>query len=231
MIKFRLFLSQPIFLYLVTIFFILHGFMENAVLLPFKESIELAGIYLLISILLSFLGWLYFKNIHKSNYAAFYLISLNFFFGSFHDFIKEHFNENVISKYSFLLPLAATLFVLLIYYLKKTTKIYTKLTSFLNIIFLIFIVLDSVLIFVKLNHQKERISVQSNLFLSDTIKYKPDVYLIIADEYAGGKELNEIFSFENSRFENSLQQIGFHTITNSKSNYNWTIYSMASMLN
>lgn len=200
-------------------------------LLPFKESIELAGIYLSVSILLSFLGWLYFKNIHKSNFAAFYLLSLNFFFGSFHDFVKMHFNEYVISKYSFLLPLFSIFFLLLIIYLKKTTKTHTRLIFFFNIIFLFFIGLDSVLIFLKLYHHNARISVQSNYTLNDTIQYKPDVYLIIADEYAGGKELKEIFSFENSRFENSLQQIGFHTIPNSISNYNWTIYSMASMLN
>jgi hypothetical protein len=60
---------------------------------------------------------------------------------------------------------------------------------------------------------------------------KPDIYLIIADEYAGKKALQDIFLFDNSAFENELRTRGFHVINNSESNYNATVYSMASLLN
>ena len=59
----------------------------------------------------------------------------------------------------------------------------------------------------------------------------PDIYLIIADGYAGKKELQDIFKFDNSRFENELKQKGFHLVDNSVSNYNYTPFTMASMFN
>jgi hypothetical protein len=62
----------------------------------------------------------------------------------------------------------------------------------------------------------------------DTCK-KPDVYLIIADEYADSASLKEVFDFNNTALLTGLRNRGFHIINNSKSNYNFTTYSMASM--
>jgi hypothetical protein len=59
----------------------------------------------------------------------------------------------------------------------------------------------------------------------------PDVYIVIADEYAGNKELRDIFHFDDSSFLNQLSTRGFHTIPSSSSNYNFTPYSVASTLN
>jgi hypothetical protein len=59
----------------------------------------------------------------------------------------------------------------------------------------------------------------------------PDVYLIIADEYAGNKDLVDICGFDNTFFLDSLRKKGFFVANNSRSNYNYTTYSMASILN
>src|SRR5690606_17655384 len=59
---------------------------------------------------------------------------------------------------------------------------------------------------------------------------RPDIYVIIADEYAGDKQLRDIFGFDNSAFYNELKNRGFHTLTSSRSNYNFTPYSIASTL-
>ena len=58
---------------------------------------------------------------------------------------------------------------------------------------------------------------------------RPDIFLIIADEYAGDKTLKDIFSYDNSGFEQQLRNRGFHVVNNTRSNYNGTVYSMASM--
>ncbi|MBI1781329.1 MAG: sulfatase-like hydrolase/transferase, partial [Sphingobacteriales bacterium] len=59
---------------------------------------------------------------------------------------------------------------------------------------------------------------------------KPSVYFILLDEYFGSKGLKEYFNYDNSCFENKLKQNGFTIITNTKSNYHYTVFSMASIL-
>lgn len=71
----------------------------------------------------------------------------------------------------------------------------------------------------------------SNIYSTCDTCYKPDIYLIIADEYAGDKQLREMFSFDNSGFNTELKERGFHKIRNPLSNYNYTPYSVASLLN
>jgi hypothetical protein len=68
-------------------------------------------------------------------------------------------------------------------------------------------------------------------FISCDSCSRPDIYVIIADEYAGKQELTDIFSFDNSVFETDLQTRGFHLVKNTRSNYNATVYSMASLFN
>jgi hypothetical protein len=60
---------------------------------------------------------------------------------------------------------------------------------------------------------------------------KLDVYLILADEYAGNDELKNVFHFDNSAFQEQLRSRGFHIIDDNYSNYNYTPFSMASILN
>ena len=58
---------------------------------------------------------------------------------------------------------------------------------------------------------------------------KPNIYLIITDEYAGRTELQDLFAYDNSAFENELKRRGFFVVQNPMSNYNYTPYSMASI--
>jgi hypothetical protein len=58
---------------------------------------------------------------------------------------------------------------------------------------------------------------------------KPNIYLIVLDEYAGRQELTDLFKFDNSAFENELARRGFHVGRNTTSNYNFTPFSMASL--
>jgi hypothetical protein len=59
---------------------------------------------------------------------------------------------------------------------------------------------------------------------------KPDIYLLILDEYAGQQTLIDKFQFDNDEFLSYLKSKDFHIVSESKSNYNVTLFSMASML-
>ena len=107
-----------------------------------------------------------------------------------------------------------------------------RLNFFLNILFILLVVLDSGWLVSKMlsSGNENKIALPEELTLIGNSP-KPDIYLIVADEYAGNVELKEIFSFDNIAFTDSLKQRGFHTIPYSRSNYNYTPFAGASLLN
>jgi hypothetical protein len=81
----------------------------------------------------------------------------------------------------------------------------------------------------KLINKKHDSSSQVAAFKKCDTCSRPDIYFILADEYAGRKELQGIFQFDNSPFENALRQKGFHLVDSSTGNYNYTPFCMASI--
>jgi hypothetical protein len=225
-------IQRPFFLFGLPMFFILHALLENFNPVLVKDAIILLFIYVGASIFLVFMFWLLYQNLIKAALATFFIMACNFFFGSVYDFLKEQFGQSFLIKFSFILPAILIGVILLVIYLKKSKRSFLSTTKYLNILLLLLILIDAGTLFFKLINNKGRhvLNLPGNLSYCDTCS-KPDIYLIIADEYAGKKELQDIFSFDNSAFENELQSRGFRIINNSVSNYNATVYSMASMLN
>ncbi len=60
---------------------------------------------------------------------------------------------------------------------------------------------------------------------------KPDIYLIVLDAYASKEVLQDIYGYDNSRFEDELTRLGFQIIPNGRTNYNQTRTSFSSLLN
>ena len=233
MSKLKTFLqTKPVYLYLLPVFFVLHGFTENFFLIPVKDALLLITKYLTTSLLLSLVFWAIYRNFHKANLAAFLIIAFNFFFGSVFDVLKSNFANTFVVKYSFILSVSALLLFAFFIYFKKTKKTFIPVTKYLNLLFLLLLFLDSSILLFKLSQKTEATSIANTtkVTVCDTCA-KPDIYLIITDEYAGTEELRDIFHFDNSLFENNLSERGFHLVKGPKSNYNWTIYSMASLLN
>jgi len=57
------------------------------------------------------------------------------------------------------------------------------------------------------------------------------IYIIILDRYARADILEKYFNFDNSPFLGELKSRGFEVSETSRTNYNWTMNCMASMLN
>jgi hypothetical protein len=64
-----------------------------------------------------------------------------------------------------------------------------------------------------------------------SLKNLPDIYFIILDSYSSNKQLQEVYSFNNSSFTNSLKKMGFVVFDDIMSNYECTKYSLPSILN
>lgn len=64
----------------------------------------------------------------------------------------------------------------------------------------------------------------------DSSKY-PDIYYIMLDAYSNSQTLQDLLGFDNSYFIDSLNNLGFHTLSDSRSNYISTYQSVTSTLN
>ncbi|MEO5946235.1 MAG: sulfatase-like hydrolase/transferase [Chitinophagaceae bacterium] len=224
--------SKPAFLLLLPVFFVLHGFNENYNAVSVSNALLLLSKYLASTLLLFFLFLWIYKNKINAYLASFSLMAINFFFGSFHDFLKKNFADAFFTKYSFLLPSLLIFTIIYLIILKKRKLQFQKTFFYLNILFFVLIITDSSHLMLKILKAKnipERAYLKE-LNICDSCN-KKDIYLILADEYAGKTELNKIFSFNNDPFLEQLKKRGFHTIDSSHSNYNLTVYSVASTLN
>jgi hypothetical protein len=67
--------------------------------------------------------------------------------------------------------------------------------------------------------------------ISSTPVERPDVYLIVLDEYANAAVLHELFGATNQEFEDSLRALGFTIPRLVRSNYAQTTLSIPSLLN
>lgn len=224
--------KYPLFLLLLPVFFVLHGFMENYDFVPIKDALLLTGLYLLSSAALLFASRLFYKDWLKAALMTFAIMAFHFFFGTVQDSLRSHFRSALITKYAFLIPASFFLLLLIAILLKKTKKSLQRLASYLNILFLLLIVIDIIFLAGKINKpQKNEAPVLASEFIACPGCSKPDVYVIICDEYAGDTELKDIFQFDNTPFFKELGVRGFHVIPKSTSNYNFTHYSIASTLN
>ncbi len=222
-------LTKPIFLYLLPVFFVLNGFTEQYDLIPAMDALLLTGIYTTTSMIIFFLAWLFFKNKVKASLLAFSCMGYNFFFGTAKDFLRIHLPE-LFSRYSVILIVSLLFFIILIRTLRKRRDSLTRITSYLNAVLCIFILFDTAMLAKKIiNLKYNSIEIQETFTVCNSCA-TPDIYLIVADSYPGYTELKDICNFENKFFETELKNRGFHIIDDSRSNYNYTQYSIASML-
>ncbi|MBL7737696.1 MAG: hypothetical protein JNK14_00630 [Chitinophagaceae bacterium] len=163
---------------------------------------------------------------------TFLLMAVHFFFGSLHDMLRKAAAGSFFSRYSFIIPFLLCLLLIAFWIIKKRNAPFTRMVYYLNILCILLLAMDSVWLVSKMAGRKSL----SNDPLSTEFKPckdcpAPDIYFIIADEYAGNRQLKDLFQFDNSAFLSALKQKGFHIIENSRSNYNYTPYSIASALN
>jgi len=223
--------SRPAFVFLLPLFFVLHGCVENFDFIPLPNALSLTALYLFAAIIIFFLSRLLFHNSIKAGLVTSFIMAFHFFFGSLHDELKKLFPGTFITKYSILLPVSFIVFILVVIFLRKAKRPFIKLNTYLNVALSLVIIIDFGILLSKLLFQKkEPLSLDKEFTKCDTCQ-KPNVYFVIADEYAGNEELKDIFHYDNSPFEDQLRKRGFHVINHSFSNYNYTPFSIASILN
>lgn len=220
--------TRPLFAWLLPVFFVWHGFTGNFGFIAWKDAGILLAIYLGFTLLFFGLAYWLYRNVIKAALLATCLMAFHFFFGSIQDGLKNVFPDSLPSRYSFILPAALLILISIIILLKKRKKTLYNLTRFLNILLLLLILLDTIMVIPVKSARTGNLP--AGLTACDTCA-RPDIYFILADEYAGNTELKDLFGFDDSIFIQQLQQRNFHVLPESYSNYNYTPFAVASMLN
>lgn len=224
--------TQPVFLLLIPVFFVLHGFLYFFGFIAPAEAALLALFYCTGALLLYLLVWLlYRRQWQKASIVTAYLLMAYFFFGAYHDFFLRHLP--VLSHYSVLLLLIVTVFAILILFLRKAKKL-LQLVAWLNLLFIAYILVDIVLLMGNYIHPPAG---KFSFLKEHSITYKPvpainkpDIYFLVFDEYASSISLKENYGYRND-IDSLLVQRGFRVLPESYSNYNYTPASIASILN
>ena len=222
--------QKEYFIFLLPLFFVLHAYRENGVLVTFKDAYQSLITYLLVILLIAAVSFFLFRSRRKAAVFTFFLVAFDFFFGAMHDAAKSLLGEVFIVKYSFIIPVSLIAFILLVIFLKRTNRDFNRFTNYANILFILLIVFDIASIAVIRSKTKKITTGLPPGFVKCDSCTRPDIYFIVADEYAGHQQLQDIFHFDNSPFENALRARGFYVVPDSKSNYNSTPHSLGSML-
>jgi hypothetical protein len=224
--------QSPLFLILLPVFFVLHGYVENYYFIRLPECLPLSGIYTCSAIILYFIARLPLRDKIRAALFATFIMAFYLFFGALHDFLRK--NSIFLHRYVLLFPcffaLAAGLFI----YLKKRSS-FPRTVLFLNVLLLLYILVDGVSLAGKILHKDTRPAAGYSYMSGGTTRCdscpKPDIYFILFDDYSGSTTLKEAFHYDNSHFDSFLVREGFRIQANSRSNYNHTPFSMASILN
>ena len=193
---------------------------------------------LFLSISITFVFWIIlqrFVGSKRSGLIVSLLIMCLVNLGNISLFLSENPNESVTSslEQQVLVIILLVISVLGIIYFIRTKTLDDK-TSIANVIsmtmigFLIF----NIGAFTIMTSDDESSLEFSNvpIQISD-IENKPDIYLILLDEYAGFLQLKHDFNYENDEFRMELEKRKFSVVENSFSNYPNTSLSLPSIMN
>jgi hypothetical protein len=224
--------SKPVFFLLLPVYFVLHGFTESFAAVPAKDALLLAGLYLISSLVIFGLAWLAYRNITKAALFSFCIMAFHFFFGAMQDMLKR-WSDSFFSRYSFLFLFFLSGFVFFVVWLWRTKKPMKRLCFYLNLVLLILLSVDAGwLLYKNFSTSNEKFMArQAPIAPACDTCTKPDIYFLLFDEYAASSAMKELWNYDNDDLDSFLLQKGFRIQPYSRSNYNFTPFSMASTLN
>ena len=226
--------KYPWYVLLLPLFFVWHGYAEYFRYLNIGDAVRLSLNYIAFSLCVFGISWIFFRDIRKAGLMTGIWIGIYLFFGAIHDFLKANSPFDFLYRYRYLGPILILLLIVLFVFIKKTRYPLFRITFFLNILFCIYLLLDVVNILSKAlrpNKQVSAFQFTAVPFITPPASInKPDIYFLLFDEYASSMALEQHYNFKND-IDSFLKSEGFRVQAGSFSNYNYTPFSMASLLN
>jgi hypothetical protein len=238
----------PFFVAGIPVFFVWHKLNENFGLIPLSAGLELLAFYIAIVAAMLLCWRLMVTGIRKTSsshrWRAAGLMAgvcsiVYLFWGAIHDFLKTSLLPPFFSSYSFLFSLLFIFLVAGILFLRKRQPALLTFTRFGNSLLLLLLVMEAGLtLYYVISDRKQSMQLAYDLkpvlnkyaAPPDSVRTSPDIFLIVWDEYASSASLKRYQNFDNYSLDSSLRAKGYYVAESSKSNYNSTPHSLASML-
>ncbi len=222
--------NKPWFVFLLVLFFILHGTVENFGYIYFIEIIKVGGV-ILASVAVFFLVTKFIvKNVIYAALICFFISVWMLFFGAIFDWVKTVSFFSWLHSYTIFIPFMFFTIIVFVISIRRKITLQNKLAYYLNVLLLIYCLFDFGSLIFKLAQPQKSVAIKNVHFDTSLVREKPNVYFLLFDEYPGYKSLKDSFSFLNDDLYHHLQNNGFEFLP-TFSNYNKTYYSMSSMLN
>jgi hypothetical protein len=189
-------LKKVFYIFLIPLFFIFHSYLESFPAIAFPEVLQVLAVHTLLAFAFFMILFLIIKSARKTAISFFFISVLFYLFGPLHDVLKDLLPDSLFIRYSFMLPALLALLICCIIFFKRTDFKFYRTTKYLNILFCLLLLIDCVQIGIKILKQENRKKDFSNIHVQSGTN-KPDIYLIIADEYAGATELKQLYRFDN----------------------------------
>jgi len=221
--------------FLLPVFAILHSYRQYYGLVDMDVAAKILGELILIFLVSFLLVLAIAKNLNRSFQLVTLFGFVYLFYGAIKDFFQLTLGVSFLSKYSVLLPLLAIVVVILSWYILKK-KEFRKTNLFQNLLLIIFILIDSIalIIFDSSYFLRQNLLSKNSRLSPDSLRsvqQRPDVYFLVFDSYPGTKFLKDYMYFDNSAFNEALQNRGFRVLANPESNYHRSAFSIAATLN
>lgn len=218
----------------VILFFISHGYTEYIGLIPLGDML----VYFVVNLaIFSLFLWFFYKklkSIIKAGVLTTLIIACYLFYGAVQDTLQATPYLSWLSRYRYLVPGMVIALVLLYRYMRRSSGKFHTLNLYLNLLFILFIAFDLAVIgrgmLTQHTAYEEQAEVMRDFHIRDSI-CKPDIYLVVMDEYSGSGALQKYFNYNNGWFESFFREQGFWLPSYSFTNYSSTALVMASVLN
>lgn len=223
----KIFQRYPFFLLFLPLFIVLRieKIYDSLIIYHFVTKEIL--ILFIFPLLVYAICFLLLKSVLKSNLLSFIILLFFYFSGETKNFLSEKFSDSFIQSYSFLFSLIG-IFIITSYILIKRKVVNLKVSLFLNTTILLLVIIETAGIVFKTS-PKPIVKNSFTRVCNDC--EKSDIYYIIFDSYASSSLLKKEFGYDNTAIETFLTQKGFRILRDSRSNYNLTPFSLASILN
>ncbi|MFN4315882.1 MAG: sulfatase-like hydrolase/transferase [Chitinophagaceae bacterium] len=223
----------PWYLLLACLAFVLHGYATYPFVNQSGIFFQLLLEYVVVGYFILFLVVRPLKHVSNAGFVVLLLLCFNFYSGIWMDMIASWLGSgSFVSRQIFWIPLLMILLGLLTYHFRRGYIMPSRLLSFCNLLFSCWILIAVVQIIDYRTGRKlldnEALKFVQNVRRSE--KVLPDIHVIVLDEYAGLVAYERETGSTNSEFVDALRKEGFFVADSSVSNYNFTPYSVASLL-
>jgi hypothetical protein len=231
----RLLQTAPLFLMLLPVFYFLHLLTDYfRVLYVHDLGIAETFWYLFIPFLL-FIVFLNKKPVmHRLSLLVFVVLVFFFFFGPIQLFLEK--TTPAISKYTVILPMLAIITVAAAILLIRSKRPFNGIYHYLNVLLVALVSYELILFSLlhitdgKIRRIGKQYPLAENFKQCDTCA-NPDIYYLVFDMYVNSEVLKSFWNYDNSKLENFFDSSGFYYAKKSRSNYNFTVFSIGSTFN